>query len=57
MPEFLHTHGFGPHHSVSHAAVEAGAWERCDECATDCPYMSAPASVTNHERKHHKHEQ
>lgn len=47
VPEFLHTHGYGPDNSVSHAAVKAGAWEQCE----DCDYMGTPASVRNHRRK------
>nr|WSX25611.1 hypothetical protein OG690_37975 [Streptomyces tubercidicus] len=52
VPEFLHAHGYGPQHSVSHAAVEAGVWTTCEHC----DYMGAPASVANHKRKYHSDE-
>ncbi|MFE1767304.1 hypothetical protein ACFW81_24180 [Streptomyces angustmyceticus] len=53
VPEFLHAHGYGPQRSVSHAAVEASVWTRCEHC----DYMGAEASVRNHTRKHHPDQQ
>lgn len=50
VARLLAEHGFGPDKSVTEAAVEAGAWERCPR---GCGYVGAPASVTNHIRKHH----
>ncbi|MFH8574315.1 hypothetical protein [Streptomyces sp. NPDC017993] len=57
VPEFLHAHGYGPQHSVTHAAVDAEVWERCDQCKTEPAYMGAPASIANHKRKYHPDEQ
>jgi hypothetical protein len=51
VAQLLHAHGFGAGHSVTQAAVEAGAWEQC--VAADCDYRGAPASVANHRRKAH----
>ncbi|WP_327259935.1 hypothetical protein [Streptomyces sp. NBC_01240] len=52
IPEFLHAHGYGPQHSVSRAAVDAGVWEECDECSSKPGYRGAPASVAKHKSQH-----
>ena len=52
VPRLLAEHGFGPGKSVTDTAVKAGAWEVCPH---GCGYVGAPASVTNHVRKHHTH--
>ncbi|WP_236655980.1 hypothetical protein [Streptacidiphilus jiangxiensis] len=49
VPQFLHAHGYGPQHSVTHDAVEKTDWTTC----THCDYTGAPASVANHTRKYH----
>lgn len=49
VPQLLHAHGFGAGHSVTAAAVDEGAWERCS--ASDCDYVGAPASVRVHRRR------
>lgn len=49
VPRLLAEHGYGPASPVTLAAVEAGVWEQCDQCT----YRGAPASITNHKRKHH----
>ncbi|MCZ4120281.1 hypothetical protein [Streptomyces sp. H39-S7] len=51
VPQMLHKHGYGPGRSVTHDAVENGAWIRCDH--RGCPYVGAPASVRSHARKYH----
>lgn len=50
VPRLLAEHGFGPDKSVTEAAVAEGGWEVCPR---GCGYVGAPASVTNHIRKHH----
>lgn len=50
VPRLLAEHGFGPDNSVTAAAVDAGAWEKCQR---GCGYVGAPASIANHLRKHH----
>lgn len=50
VPRLLTEHGFGPDESVTEAAVNEGSWERCPH---GCGYVGAPASITNHTRKHH----
>lgn len=57
VPEFLHTHGYGPHHSVSGAAVDAGVWEECRECSSEPGYRGTAESIANHRRKYHRAEQ
>lgn len=47
VPQLLHKHGYGPGHSVTAAAVESGAWEKCP----GCEYVGAPASIRNHRNK------
>ncbi|MEC4016125.1 hypothetical protein [Streptomyces sp. H27-D2] len=47
VPRLLHDHDFGPANSVTAAAVESGAWEKC----SDCDYVGAPASIRNHQKK------
>ena len=48
IPQLLHKHGFGPGHSVTAAAVDRKAWEKCPRCS----YVGAPASVRTHLKKH-----
>lgn len=47
VAQLLHKHGYGPGHSVSQAAVDAGAWEQCSKCI----YLGTPGSVRNHRGK------
>jgi hypothetical protein len=54
VPHFLHAHGYGPHHSVSAAAVKEGVWVECDECSTKPGYRGTQESVQNHKRKYHR---
>lgn len=49
VPQLLHANGYGPGHSVTAAAVDAGAWEKCPK---GCGYVGAPASVRNHLKLH-----
>lgn len=53
VPQLLHSSGYGPGHSVTAAAVEAGVWTKCPQCT----YVGAPASITNHVRKYHAPEE
>ncbi|MFE5209326.1 hypothetical protein [Streptomyces sp. NPDC056600] len=53
VPHFLHAHGYGPHHSVSAAAVKEGAWTECTECTSKPRYRGTKESVANHRRKYH----
>lgn len=48
VARLLAEHGFGPDKSVTEAAVAEGGWERCDRCG----YTGAPASMSNHDKKH-----
>ncbi|MEU9472515.1 hypothetical protein AB0D78_39235 [Streptomyces avermitilis] len=48
VPQLLHKHGHGPGHSITAAAVESGAWEKCSKCT----YVGAPASIRTHLKKH-----
>lgn len=47
VPQLLHAHGFGPGRSVIAAAVEVGAWSKCEACW----YRGTPASLATHRRK------
>ena len=49
VAQLLHGHGFGAGHSVTAAAVDAGAWERCPH--VDCDYVGAPASIRVHQKR------
>jgi len=51
VAQLLHAHGFGAGHSVTQAAVDAGAWEPCP--VSGCDYRGAPPSIANHRRKAH----
>lgn len=50
--QLLDAHGYGPDKSVTAAAVEAGAWEKC--IYSDCDYTGAPASIRNHINRYHR---
>jgi hypothetical protein len=49
VPQFLHAHGYGPQHSVTHDAVDRADWLKC----THCDYIGAPASIATHTRRYH----
>lgn len=49
VAQLLHGHGYGAGHSVTSAAVSAGAWEKC--AGVDCNYVGTPTSVRAHGRR------
>lgn len=49
VAQLLHAHQYGPGHSVTEAAVRAGAWEPCP--TKGCDYVGAPASIRYHQRR------
>lgn len=49
VAQLLHGHGYGPGHSVTAAAVSAGAWEPCPR--DTCDYVGTPTSVRIHLRR------
>ncbi|GEM_PF-3157407 len=49
VAQLLHGHGFGAGHSVTAAAVDEGAWERCP--LRGCDYVGAPASIRVHQKR------
>jgi hypothetical protein len=48
VAQLLHKHGYGAERSVTQAAVDAEAWEKCPQC----DYVGAAASVRNHLKGH-----
>ncbi|MEU1033152.1 hypothetical protein ACWEWI_25445 [Streptomyces sp. NPDC003753] len=52
VAELLKSQGYGPDNPVTDAAVEAGAWKKCDHC----DYKGAPESIRNHMAKVQKAE-
>jgi hypothetical protein len=52
VAQLLKEHGYGPDKSITQAAVEAGAWERC--IYGGCDYVGAPASIRNHINRNHR---
>ncbi|GGZ95183.1 hypothetical protein GCM10010371_63890 [Streptomyces subrutilus] len=52
VARLLHDTGYGPDdaESIREAALDRGGWELCPR---GCGYAGAPASVSNHVRKHH----
>jgi hypothetical protein len=49
VPQLLHKHGYGPGHSVTHAAIDKSDWKTCPR---GCGFTGAPASIRNHLKKH-----
>ncbi|MEU6687148.1 hypothetical protein [Streptomyces sp. NPDC046832] len=49
VAQLLHSHGYGPGHSVSARAVSAGVGQKCPTC----DYVGAPGSSANHTKKSH----
>ncbi|MFH8813112.1 hypothetical protein ACH4GZ_38935 [Streptomyces hygroscopicus] len=50
VAQLLQEHGYGPDKSITAAAVEAGAWEKCPRC----DYVGATNSIRNHMSRHHR---